>query len=1014
MDQPQPQNFTDMMDQDGKIREIPNDQLEHLTKLYHLKPVTEEDYKTLEDHEKYGPGIGNYLGAAGAGAARGASFGTSDAFLTKTGLVKPETLKGLEKEHPYISGGFDVGSAVATSFIPGSPTNLLGRGAFWLAGKTAPYAGKLASSVAGKSPIIQGAIKGALTHIPGSSLEATFFGLGHEVSEFNISDNPQEVADNLLSHLTFSALWGGGVGIVFGGVGGAWRGRALKKLGSIGSNAEQTAYQEALNAAKADGMKPTEAPGFEVPTTETPFQDMRKMVQDANLGDLESLERPDFKRLKEVGEVLDSQNHLINPEPVSPLSKPAPFQYEIAQDPHKAARLAEFEKSGQKEAKLVSDFKAHQKHAATNELEKAVKSISDQSELRTTSLREIDKVTLGEKLVADIKTKFDRIKKTLGDEFSEFDKIAIRPLSSFEAVTPEAKTFIEKIEPSLVQYLTENNGVYSLGKWDIGKPVTDLTWKRTNQSLEALSKKDATVQTVRNVRRNIQDSIFDTDSLTTQKQLGRLNAQLMDYMKRAVKEANPNLDVEGIFKGYAINARNIEEMGKVLGGNFNKLDTYKGAIIPEKVLDNIFSDAIDVKTSREALGPHLFNRALSDYLATNILKYADLTKDYFSSKQFVGFLKRKNSVLKEAFRDQPYQDQLTKIWALSDFMRILPDAAPFNTSNTTASWNMYDIPKHLFELSKVVGVLIEPHKYGAHIKSGAGKVSEFFDNKAQIRNIEDIMKGSPSVEAREAQILKLGKIERAFSKTQEAVSKGAKTIFKSINEIPYSGFIGHKMADWFEDEKATKFNKFADELQELNNNPELLLNKLEESTKDLYEIAPETTNAVIRDAIAGIQYLGSKLPQRPDPGPFNEPYQPSMSELSEFEHNYSIVNNPLMVFDEIRAGTLIPDTIEALSTVYPSLYQEMKLKVFEELTDHKRKNHRLEPYLKESLSLFLGIPANQGNLALSQNTLNTLGMEQAKNDARQQARGAQAGLKNLNPMGMVATPAQSSQNRRLT
>ncbi|WP_230691167.1 hypothetical protein, partial [Streptococcus pneumoniae] len=68
-----------------------------------------------------------------------------------------------------------------------------------------------------------------------------------------------------------------------------------------------------------------------------------------------------------------------------------------------------------------------------------------------------------------------------------------------------------------------------------------------------------------------------------------------------------------------------------------------------------------------------------------------------------------------------------------------------------------------------------------------------------------------------------------------------------------------------------------------------------------------------------------------------------------------MVKNPVSVFDDIASGAITKEAIETLSTVYPKLYDDMKSKVFDQLTTYGSKKDFTMPYAaKMGLSLFLG------------------------------------------------------------
>lgn len=171
-------------------------------------------------------GVVPALKAGAAGAARSASFGLSDQFLVRSGLVKSETLKALEEFQPEATIAGQVAGVAGAILAPqvggaaallGAPTRaVLGAGA--AVGKAAvPLAeGLLAAS----SPAVRKIVATAAELGVGSALEGAAYGLGQSVSEQALGD-PDLNAERVASNIGMSALLGAGIGATFGAVKGA-------------------------------------------------------------------------------------------------------------------------------------------------------------------------------------------------------------------------------------------------------------------------------------------------------------------------------------------------------------------------------------------------------------------------------------------------------------------------------------------------------------------------------------------------------------------------------------------------------------------------------------------------------------------------------------------------------------------------------------------------------------------------------------------------------------------------
>lgn len=141
--------------------------------------------------------------AAGvAGAARGATLGLSDVFLTEIGAVRPETLRGLEDYNPEASVGGEVlgvGATVLASGGSAAPAAVAERAGTRL--------GVAAAERLGGGAITRGAAKGAF--------EGGLAGLGRAVTDAAQERDPL-TAEKALASTATGALFGLGAGAIFG------------------------------------------------------------------------------------------------------------------------------------------------------------------------------------------------------------------------------------------------------------------------------------------------------------------------------------------------------------------------------------------------------------------------------------------------------------------------------------------------------------------------------------------------------------------------------------------------------------------------------------------------------------------------------------------------------------------------------------------------------------------------------------------------------------------------------
>jgi hypothetical protein len=236
-------------------------------------PLTPEDAAKIALQKQFG-GVGGEAAAAAAGVGRGLTFGASDAALTGSGLVAPETLKGLKEANPIAStAGLVAGAALPVLATAGEAAPLEaaaagaeGAGALARAGQGArgflEAVGAMPRAAAAAGEAVEGAVGGALGEGLGARLAATgargaveggLYGAGDAVSESAIENKPL-TAESLIASVGPSAFFGGALGAgaeAAMGIGRAVLPKALEKAGSaLDSLAERTAPKELELPAK--------------------------------------------------------------------------------------------------------------------------------------------------------------------------------------------------------------------------------------------------------------------------------------------------------------------------------------------------------------------------------------------------------------------------------------------------------------------------------------------------------------------------------------------------------------------------------------------------------------------------------------------------------------------------------------------------------------------------------------------------------------------------------------------
>ncbi len=107
-----------------------------------------------------------------------------------------------------------------------------------------------------------------------------------------------------------------------------------------------------------------------------------------------------------------------------------------------------------------------------------------------------------------------------------------------------------------------------------------------------------------------------------------------------------------------------------------------------------------------------------------------------------------------------------------------------------------------------------------------------------------------------------------------------------------------------------------------------------------------------------VEFLASKLPRRPDFGQLQagpDRWQPSDMEMRGFARYAAAVEDPHAIVDRLADGSVTPEDAEAMKTVYPEMFADVKRQIIEGLPE-LRESLPFERRL--ALSIFSGVPVD--------------------------------------------------------
>lgn len=126
------------------------------------------------------------------------------------------------------------------------------------------------------------------------------------------------------------------------------------------------------------------------------------------------------------------------------------------------------------------------------------------------------------------------------------------------------------------------------------------------------------------------------------------------------------------------------------------------------------------------------------------------------------------------------------------------------------------------------------------------------------------------------------------------------------------------------------FKNFKTNLTAMSSNPEILANSLAKNFMKLNIEAPNISANAQMTAATAVNFLMSKMPRNPnaDLDVINKgEWQPSSMQTAQFQRYVQAVEHPFSLMEDLATGLATQEQVEAVSTVYPALYTEIKMSV---------------------------------------------------------------------------------------
>lgn len=909
--------------------------------------ATDNEVQDHNDQMEHGSGMLNPLIAGAEEAAGTATFGLSRELENATGITTPEAQAARAKYNPGAKTAGTVAGLIADPF--------------GLIGKTSKLGGKAAESASkliGVAPEGAGALARAARAIPSAAVgfgtEGLAYGVGNSITEHALGD-PDLNAEKILSNVGYSGLLSAGLGAAFEGGMNVFGKSTLKSpLAKMATEdaSKVASYQDDITqgvnqneAANGISQAPLEGEAL----ANAPFKEFPKSLDEIKQAVKTNFPiapegMPSYNRLKEINEGLPDLQF-----------KPHALQMESLTDQGLRDYYKTFAEGQSPEAKALRDYEALQKQEALQKLDNTISELSPKNKVTS------DPVQGGENAIKSFADQYEAEKKELIPHFQRFDEIAGK--KNINGLNPILK--LHDLFPQIGEYLNSDaEGVFKLSRYSPEMPFSKNTYGAIKDLISAANQEKLSLSGLRNVRESMRDRLTLTAGPRDEAQIGSIRKMLMDEMQEGISKVAPEMEVRDVFRRYAQNEEQRAVIEKIMGGSISDKASFAKTIKPEDVLSKIFSSTVSVNAAKEVLGKD-FKQVLADYLAHRRSLMTDEARNGFSSNKFSTFMRGKSPELTEAFSGKMtgVDPSLKRLTDLTDYMRILPDAPSSNPSGTA---------KTLGVMEKIAGLSRSLSPKGA-IEEFANKYLEKTQAAKQRYTIDEILAGKHFGAAQEAAEQRhiatsgLAKVERMAEAATYRITQNAKAIFDTAVKGAQKsiGILGSKLApskmhkpDETSDNRKVK-DVFA-RINELEQDPEKMMNHLVEKTAALYGHAPMITQGLQTSAVRATSFLASKLPPMLPQSPFtHETYEPSKSELSNFERYYNLVEDPMLAMDHVRNNSVTPETVETLSTVYPKLYDQMKVAIMDQVAKQVGKKQIIPYQTKQSISMFVGEPLDQ-------------------------------------------------------
>lgn len=179
---------------------------------------------------------------------------------------------------------------------------------------------------------------------------------------------------------------------------------------------------------------------------------------------------------------------------------------------------------------------------------------------------------------------------------------------------------------------------------------------------------------------------------------------------------------------------------------------------------------------------------------------------------------------------------------------------------------------------------------------------------------------------------------------------------------------------------------------------------------DTAHYLPEQSAAAAQTTMNAVNYLNSLRPKETKLSPLDSKPIVSQAQKAKFDRALNIAQQPLVILNHIKQGTLTQGDMQTMRTLYPSLHSSISEKIMAQVSDSVQKGKMIPYTTRMGLSMFLGQPLD--STMLPQNMASIQAIQQGSASAQSPGQPQQGPKRSTAALSKLPGMAQSADQAR--